>query len=95
MKALRYFRQGKKMPDVVVIPIRHGSVEEGSKYFQKIVFYRDTSRSNPRLLVVSKDIVSDVGGFDPSLGFGEDKLFQEKVFELIEVDKKTKERFKI
>ena len=83
------------MPDVVVIPIEHGTIGENSSYFQKMVFYRDTSKSNPRLLVVSKNIVEDVGGFDPSLGFGEDKLFQEKVFSVIDVGKTVKKKFKI
>jgi len=95
MKALRYFRKNKKMPDVVVVPITHGPAKKKFSYFEKLVFYRDTSRGGARLLVVSRDIVKDVDGLDPLLGFGEDKLFQQKVFELVEVDKNTKKEFRI
>lgn len=95
MKALRYFRDGKALPDVVVIPLTFGKARKGANYLEKLVFYRDGSRKGSRLLVVSKDIVKAVGGFDSSLGFGEDRLFQENVFKKVKMDEKTKKQFEI
>ena len=95
MEALRYFRKGRKLPDVVVIPLEHGVARKDASYLEKMVFYRDSSRRGSRLLVVSRDIVKDIGGFDASLGFGEDRLFQDKVLSLVKVDKRTKKRFEI
>ena len=70
MKVLRYFRKGRKLPDVVVIPLVHGQARKGANYIEKLIFYRESSKKGSRLLVVSRDIVKDVGGFDASLGFG-------------------------
>jgi len=94
MPSLSYSRKNRKLPDVVVIPIDYGKPRKNAGYFEKMVFYRDTSREG-RLLVVSRDIVKKAGGFNPTLGFGEDRLFQEKIFKLVNVDEKTRKRFKI
>ena len=95
MKTKIYKRLGKEKPEVIVIPVEHGQTKESSSYFEKLVFYRDTSRPGARLLVVSRDIVEEIGGFDPSLGFGEDRLFQENIFKTVQADKKTMKEFEI
>jgi hypothetical protein len=95
MGVLRYSRGEGKMPDVVVIPVEYGHPNRRAGYFERLVFYRDTSNSGARLLITSKTILKDAGGFDASLGFGEDRLLQEKVFDLVKIDDKSRRRFRI
>lgn len=88
-KSARYFLKGKKMPDLIILPVDHTQMRKDASYLEKILFHREASKGTSRLLVVSKGIIKKVGGFDASLGFGEDRLYQDKIFKLFGIDEQV------
>jgi len=96
MKSIRYFmKQGEKMPDLIIIPVKNRHVRRGANYLEKMIFYREMVGTKLKILISSKKLIEKIGGFDSTLGFGEDKIFQEKAFELLKVDDRTRKRYKI
>lgn len=95
MESKRYYLEGNDKPDLVIIPVENREVRENANYLEKMLFYREISATKLKILVSSKKLIERIGGFDPKLGFGEDKLFQEKAFDLLEVNKETRKKFEI
>ena len=96
MKSIRCFmKQGEKMPDLIIIPVENRHVRKGANYLEKMIFYREMVGTKLKILVSSKKLIEKIGGFDSTLGFGEDKIFQEKAFELLKVDDQTRKKYKI
>lgn len=96
MRVIRYFmKTDGKMPDLIIIPVENRHVRKNANYLEKMIFYREMVGTKLKILVSSKKLIEKIGGFDSSLGFGEDKLFQEKAFKLLKVDDQTRKKYKI
>jgi len=96
MRAKRYFMEKDgKMPDLIIIPVENRHVRKNSNYLEKMIFYREMVGTKLKILVSSKKLIEKIGGFDSSLGFGEDKLFQERAFKLLRVDDQTRKKYNI
>lgn len=93
MKLERLFlKEGSKYPDVVIVPVEQKHMRTGANVLEKLILYREIIRKKARLTIYSKDVMKKIGGFDSSLGFGEDRILMKKLWHVLKLDKKKKER---
>jgi hypothetical protein len=95
MKTERYFLKGSKLPDLIVIPTDFEKPRKDANEIEKIIFYREKAKGKSKIMVVSKKAIKKVGGFDSNLGFGEDRLYEKKLFLLFKLSYREKSKFKI
>jgi hypothetical protein len=96
MKVERLFlKKGSKFPDVVIIPLQFKRMRKEANSLEKLILYREIIRKKARLTIYSKDVMKKLGGFDSSLGFGEDRILIKKMLDLFNLDKKRRKELEI
>jgi len=95
MKLGRFFLKGSKLPDLIILPLDMIGPKKGSNRIEKMLYFREKARGRSKVLVVSKKVLEKVGGFDKNLGFGEDRLFERKLFKVLKMSKDEIEKFRI
>ena len=95
MRLGRFFLPGSKLPDLIVLPMDLEKPRKDAADIEKILFYREKSRGRSKVLIVSKKVLEKLGGLESGLGFGEDRIWEKKLFSLFGMSYKERRKFRI